>query len=62
MPVVEYEERLKTIELVIRNYLWPGVIKDVEKYVERFDLCQRMKNRTEIPVEKLIVNKVSEKV
>jgi len=62
MPVVEYEERLKTIELVIRNYWWPGVIKDVEKYVERFDLCQRMKNRTEIPVEKLIVNKVSEKV
>jgi len=62
MPVVEYERRSKTIELVIRNYWWPGVIKDVEKYVERFDLCQRMKNRTEIPVEKLIVNKVSEKV
>ena len=49
------------MELVTRNYWWPGVIKDVEKYVEECDICQRMKNRTEIPVGKLKLSKVSEK-
>jgi len=37
-------------------------MKDVGKYVEKHDLCQRMKNRTEVPAVKLIANKVSEKV
>ena len=32
-------------ELVIRNYWWLGIIKDVGKYMEGCDLCQRMKNR-----------------
>ena len=49
------------MELVTRNYWWPGVIKDVGKYVEGYDICQRMKNRTEIPVGKLKLSKVSEK-
>jgi len=31
------------------------------KYVEKCDMCQRMKNRTEIPVGKLNLSKVSEK-
>ena len=31
-------------------------------YIERYDLCQRMKNRMEIPVEKLIANKILEKL
>ena len=31
------------------------------KYVEGYDICQRMKNRTEIPVGKLKLSKVSEK-
>jgi len=49
------------MELVTRNYWWPGVIKDVGKYVEGCDICQRMKNRTEILVGKLKLSKVSEK-
>jgi len=49
------------MELVTRNYWWPGVIKDVEKYVEECDICQRMKNRTEILAGKLKLSKVSEK-
>ena len=49
-------------ELVTRNYWWLGVTKNVEKHVKRCDLCQRMKNRTEIPVEKLMTNKVLEKL
>jgi len=50
------------MELVTRNYWWPGVTKDVEKYVEECDMCQQMKNRTEAPAGKLMANKVPEKV
>jgi len=34
----------------------------MRRYVEKYDLYQRMKNRTEALVEKLIVNKVLEKL
>jgi len=36
-------------------------MKNVGKYVEECNLCQRMKNRTEAPVGKLMINEVSEK-
>jgi len=36
-------------------------MKDVGKYVDGCDLYQRMKNRTETPVEKLMIYKVLEK-
>ena len=42
------------VELVTRDYWWPGVTKDV--------MCQRMKNRTEVPVEKLRLSKILEKL
>ena len=48
-------------ELVTRNYWWLGVIKDVGKYVEGCDMCQRMKNGMEVPVGKLKSSKVPEK-
>jgi len=44
---VGHSGRWKTVELVTRNYWWPGVMRDVGRYVEGCDLCQRMKNRTE---------------
>ena len=47
-------------ELVIRNYWWPGITKDIEKYVDSYNVYQRMKNKTETPVEKLMVNKIQE--
>ena len=31
--------RWKTVELVTRNYWWPGVTRDVERYVEECNLC-----------------------
>jgi len=49
------------MKLVTSNYWWPGVTKDVGKYVEGYDVCQRMKNRTEVLVGKLMTNKVPEK-
>ena len=36
--------RWKTTELVGRNYWWPGLTKEVAKYVEGCDLYQRHKN------------------
>jgi len=32
-------ERWKTVELVTRNYWWPGVTRDVGRYVEGCDGC-----------------------
>ena len=43
------------------NYWWPEVTKDVEKYVEGYDLCERVKNKIEVLVEKLMTNEVPEK-
>ena len=48
--------------MITRNYWWPGITKDVRKYVKGCDVCQRIKNRTEASVGKLITNKVPKKV
>jgi len=45
----------------MRNYWWPGVMRDVGKYIKGCDMCQRMKNRTEIPIEKLKLSEIPEK-
>jgi len=37
-------------------------MRDVGKYIEEYDLCQRMKNRTEEVVEKLKLSEVPEKL
>ena len=36
--------------------------RDVGKYVNRCDICQKMKNRTEAPVEKLKLSEILEKL
>ena len=61
MPVAGYGGRQKMTKLVTRNYWWPGVTKDIKKYMKGYDVCQRMKNRTEAPVENLMMNEVPEK-
>jgi len=50
------------VELVMRNYWWPGIMRDVGRYVEGCDLCQRMKNRTEELAGKLKLSEVPEKL
>ena len=47
--------------MVARNYWWPGVTKEVERYVDRCDICQRYKNRSKAPVGKLMPNVIPEK-
>ena len=61
VPAAEYGERWKMTELVTRNYWWPGVTKDIGKYMDGCDMCQRMKNRMEALAGKLMANKVLEK-
>jgi len=49
------------IELVTRNFWWPGVMKEMKRYVEGCDACQRNKNHTEQPAGKLMPNSIPEK-
>jgi len=43
-PVGGHGGRWKMTELVTRNYWWPGVTKEVRKYVDGCNACQRYKN------------------
>jgi len=61
IPVAEHGGKWKMTELVIRNDWWLRVMKDIGKYVEECDMCQRMKNRTEMPAGKLKLSEVPEK-
>jgi len=60
-PVGGHRGRWKTTELVTRNYWWPEVTKEVGRYVDRCNACQRYKNRSEAPAEKLMPNAIPEK-
>jgi len=59
--VAEHREKWKTMELVTRNYWWLEVTRDIGRYVEGYDMCQRMKNRMEVMIEKLKLSEVLEK-
>ena len=61
VPAAGHRGRWKTVELVTRNYWWLGVTRNIGKYVEGCDLCQRMKNRTEEPAGKLKLSEVPQK-
>ena len=37
--VGKHKEQWKTVELVTRNFWWPGVMKEVKRYVEGYDFC-----------------------
>ena len=45
-----------------RNYWWPEVTKDVGRYIEGCNMCQRMKNRTEVPAVKLKLSEMPKKL
>ena len=61
VPAAGHGGKWKIVELVTRNYWWPGVTKDMGKYIEGCDLCQRMRNRMEEVVGKLKLREVPEK-
>jgi len=39
-----------------------GVTRDIGKYVERCNMCQRIKNRMELSAEKLKLSEVPRKI
>ena len=61
MLVGGHRRQQKITELTIRNFWWPGVTKEIKKYVKGCDACQRNKNCTETPTGKLMSNAVLEK-
>ena len=62
IPIVGHGGKWKMMELVMRNYWWLGIMRDVGKYMKGYDMCQRIKNRTEELVRKLKLSKVLEKL
>jgi len=48
----------KMLELVMRNYWWPGISKYVLSYVDGCDVCQRGKPFPEMPAGKLMPNPI----
>jgi len=62
VPMAGHGGKWKTVELVTRNYWWPGVTREVGRYVEGCDLCQQIKNRTEEVTGKLKLEKAPEKL
>ena len=61
MLIAGHRGQWKMVELVTRNYWWPGVMREVKQYVEECDQYQRMKNRAEMPAGKLRPNQIPEK-
>ena len=43
------------------NYQYLEVTKNIGKYIEVYNIYQKIKNKTEILAEKLITNKILEK-
>jgi len=60
-PIGGHGGQWKTVELVTHNFWWPGVTKEVKRYVEGCDACQQNKNCTEQPAGKLMPNSIPEK-
>ena len=61
MPMEGHGGQWKIAELVMRNFWWPGVTREVKRYVEGCDACQQNKNRTQPPAGKLMPNLIPEK-
>jgi len=59
--VTGHRGRWKIMELVTKNYWWPRVTRNVGNYIDRCDICQRMKNRIEVPAGKLKLSEIPEK-
>ena len=55
-PVAEHPGQWKTLELISRNYWWPGITQKVNDYVSGCDKCQQMKSFPKKPAGKLKSN------
>jgi len=60
-PIGGHGGQWKMVELVTRNFWWPGITKEVKRYVEGYDICQWNKNHMEQLAGKLMPNSIPEK-
>jgi len=44
MLVEGHGRQWKMVELVTRNFWWPGITREIKRYMEGCDVCQRNKN------------------
>jgi len=61
IPVGGHGGQWKMVELVMQNFWWPGVMKEIKRYVEGCNSYQQNKNRTTAPAGKLLLNEAPEK-
>ena len=48
VSIAEHGGRQKTTKFMTRNYQWSRVTRDVEEYINKCDMCQKMKNQIEV--------------
>jgi len=60
-PVEGHGGQWKMTELVTKNFWWPGVSREVKRYVEGCDVYQQNKNCMQAPAGKLMPNSIPEK-
>jgi len=60
-PMGGHGEQWKMAEMVTRNFWWPGEIREVKRYIEGYNTCQRNKNCTKQPASKLMPNLIPDK-
>jgi len=60
-PVGGHEGQWKMVELVMRNFWWPGVTRETKRYMKGCNSYQRNKNHTKQPARKLISNSIPNK-
>ena len=46
----------------MRNYWQPEVTRDIERYIDGYDMCQRMKNSMKTLTGKLKLSEILEKL
>jgi hypothetical protein len=60
-PTAGHPGRWKTLDLVTRNYWWPGVSRYISQYVKGCDKCNRAKTYPAAPMGRLTPNSIPER-
>jgi len=49
LPAIRHPGRTKTLELLCRQYYWPAMRKDVDRFVRNCNVCRRTKDTLRAP-------------
>ena len=61
IEIIQLHYNMPVAKLVMRNYWQPEVTRNVEQYIKRYDIYQRMKNKIKTLVGKLKLSEILEK-